>query len=121
MRASAPSARRIDCFTTQRCKSAETWRKAGKSISKIDQNKSLTQIRSFDDTYPWLEIECSRCKTKRDVNIAALCHPRTTFVHELASRLRCSKCAKAGRRASATRLQLASRARHDPSSTKGSL
>jgi hypothetical protein len=61
----------------------------------MDQNKSLTQIRSFDNTYPWLEIECSRCKTKRDVNIAALCHPRTTFVHELASRLRCSKCARA--------------------------
>jgi hypothetical protein len=37
------------------------------------------------------------------------------FVHDLAGRLRCSKCAKAGRRPSATLLQLAFRARHDPS------
>jgi hypothetical protein len=47
--------------------------------------------------YAWREIECSRCKTRRDVDLAALRHPPTTFVHDLASRLRCSKCAKAGR------------------------
>jgi DNA end-binding protein Ku len=34
-------------------------------------------------------------------------HPPTTFVHHLAGRLRCRKCAKAGRRPSATLLQLA--------------
>ena len=62
-----------------------------------------------------MEIECSRCKTKRDVDMAALRHPPTTFVHDLASRLRCSKCAKAGRRPPATLLQLTQRARHpDP-------
>ena len=33
-------------------------------------------------------------------------HPPTTFVHDLASRLRYRKCAKAGRRPSATLLQL---------------
>lgn len=57
--------------------------------------------------YPWLEVECSRCKTPNDVDLAALPHPATTFVHDLASRLRCRKCAKVGRRPSATLLQLA--------------
>jgi phage FluMu protein Com len=76
---------------------------------------SPTIDQAVNGGYPWLEIECSRCKTKRDVDIAALSHPPTTFVHDLASRLRCSKCAKAGRRPPATLLQLAFRARHDPS------
>jgi len=62
--------------------------------------------------YSWLQIECSRCKAARDVDMATLRHPPTTFVHDLASRLRCSKCAKAGRRPAATLLQLAQRARH---------
>lgn len=62
--------------------------------------------------YPWLDIECSRCKSKRDVDLAALRHPPTTFVHDLASRLRCSKCAEADRRPAATLLQLASRRSH---------
>jgi hypothetical protein len=38
--------------------------------------------------YPWLEIECSRCRTKRDVDLAALRHPPTTLVHDLADLLR---------------------------------
>jgi hypothetical protein len=62
-------------------------------------------------SYPWLEIESSRCNTKRDVDLTALRHPPTTFVHDLASRLRCSKCAKASRRPAATLLQLAQRPR----------
>jgi hypothetical protein len=33
----------------------------------------------------WFEIECSRCKSRRDVDLAALPHSPTTFVHELAS------------------------------------
>jgi hypothetical protein len=39
-------------------------------------------------------------------------HPPTTFVHDLAGRLRCRKCAKAGRRPAATLLQLAWQPRH---------
>jgi hypothetical protein len=39
-------------------------------------------------------------------------HPLTTFVHDLACRLRCRKCAKAGRRPAATLLQLARQPRH---------
>jgi hypothetical protein len=59
--------------------------------------------------FPWLEIQCScsRCKTPNDVDLAALKQPPTTFVHYLASRLRCRKCAKTGRRPPATLLQLA--------------
>ena len=65
--------------------------------------------------YPWLEIECSRCKTRRDVDLAVLRQSRTTFVHDLAGRLRCSNCAKANRRPAATLLQLAPRRSHaDP-------
>src|SRR4051812_28282737 len=62
--------------------------------------------------YPWLQIECSRCRTPNEVDLAALNHPPTTCVHDLASRLRCQKCTKAGRRPRATLLQLAPRPRH---------
>ncbi|CAN0451271.1 unnamed protein product [Phaeothamnion confervicola] len=47
-----------------------------------------------------------------DVDLAALEHPPTTFVHDLASRLRCRKCAGTGRRPSATLLQLGRQPRH---------
>ena len=76
----------------------------------IDPSPTIDQ--SLNGGYSWIEIECSRCRTKRDVDMAALRHPPTTFVHDLAGRLRCSKCAKAGRRPPATLLQLAQRARH---------
>ncbi|MEY9417978.1 phage FluMu protein Com [Bradyrhizobium japonicum] len=79
----------------------------------IDPSPTVDQ--AINGGYPWLEIECSRCKAKREVDMAALRHPPTTAVHDLAGRLRCSKCAKAGRRPSATLLQLSQRARHpDP-------
>ena len=78
----------------------------------VDPSPSVDQ--AINGGYSWLEIECSRCRTKRDVDLAALRHPPTTFVHDLASRLRCSKCAKAGRRPPATLLQLALRARQMP-------
>ncbi|MCK1312406.1 MULTISPECIES: hypothetical protein [unclassified Bradyrhizobium] len=70
----------------------------------IDPSPSVDQ--AINGGYPCLEIECSRCRTKRDVDLAALRHPPTTLVHDLARRLRCSKCAKAGRRSPATLLQL---------------
>ena len=53
-----------------------------------------------------------RCKTPSDVDLAAMKHPPTTFVHDLASRLRCRKCTKTGRRPPATLLQLAWQPRH---------
>src|ERR1700761_2958254 len=81
----------------------------------IDPSPTIDQ--AINGGYPWLEIECSRCRTKRDVDLAVLLHARTTFVHDLAGRLRCSKCAKANRRPAATLLQLAPRRSHgDPGS-----
>jgi hypothetical protein len=76
----------------------------------IDPSPSVDQ--AINGGYPWLEIECSRCRTKRDVDLAELRHPSTTLVHDLAGRLRCSKCAKANRRPATTLLQLAPRSRH---------
>jgi hypothetical protein len=78
----------------------------------IDPSPTIDQ--ALNGGFPCLEIECSRCKTRRDVDLAELPHPPTTFVHDLASRLRCSKCAKAGRRPSATLLQLTQRPSHVP-------
>jgi hypothetical protein len=78
----------------------------------IDPSPTIDQ--AVNGGYAWLEIECSRCKTPSDVDLAAMKHPPTTFVHDLASRLRCRKCAKAGRRPVATLLQLAWKPRHTP-------
>jgi hypothetical protein len=71
----------------------------------IDPSPTIDQ--AINGGFPWLEIQCARCKTPSDVDLAAMKHPPTTFVHDLASRLRCRKCATAGRRPAATLLQLA--------------
>lgn len=76
----------------------------------IDPSPTVDQ--AINGGHPWLEIECSRCKMPSDVDLAAMKHPPTTFVHDLASRLRCRKCAGAGRRPAATLLQLAPKPRH---------
>jgi len=76
----------------------------------IDPSPTIDQ--AVNGGFPWLEIRCARCKTSSDVDLAAMKHPPTTFVHDLASRLRCRKCAKAGRRPSATLLQLTWQPRH---------
>jgi phage FluMu protein Com len=81
----------------------------------IDPSPAVDQ--AINGGYPWLEIQCSRCKTRRDVDLAALPRVSTTFVHDLAGRLRCNKCAKAGRRPAATLLQLALHPRPTPSET----
>jgi hypothetical protein len=70
----------------------------------IDPSPAIDQ--AINGGYGWLEIECSRCKSRRNVDLAALPHPPTTFVHDLAGRLSCSKCSKANRR---PLLQLAQR------------
>lgn len=38
----------------------EAWRKSGKSITKLDQFKSLTEIRSFDKSYASVPVSMSR-------------------------------------------------------------
>lgn len=64
-----------------------------------------------------LTQEPIRCKTGRDVDLTALPHASTTFVHDLAGRLRCNKSAKAGRRPSVTLLRFAHRPRPAPPET----
>ncbi|MCG2665741.1 zinc-ribbon domain-containing protein [Bradyrhizobium sp. GCM10023182] len=87
---------------------AESWNeRMWANGGPIDPSPTVDQ--AINGGYAWLEIECSRCKTKREVDLAALRHPPTTAVHDLASRLRCSKCTKAGRRPAATLLQLTPR------------
>ncbi|MEH2570083.1 hypothetical protein [Bradyrhizobium sp. AZCC 2289] len=76
----------------------------------IDPSPTIDQ--AVNGGFPWLEIQCARCKTASDVDLAAMKHPPTTFVHDLSSRLRCRKCVKAGRRPAATLLQLAWQPRH---------
>jgi hypothetical protein len=76
----------------------------------IDQSPTIDQ--AVNGGFAWLEIRCARCKSPSDVDLAAMKHTPTTFVHDLASRLRCRKCAKAGRRPAATLLQLAWQPRH---------
>jgi hypothetical protein len=78
----------------------------------IDPSPTVDQ--ALNGGLPWLEIECARCRTKRDVSLAELPHVATTFVHDLATRLRCQRCAKAGKRPTATLLQLAPAPRHLP-------
>jgi phage FluMu protein Com len=76
----------------------------------IDPSPTIDQ--AVNGGFAWLEIQCARCKTPSDVDLAAMTHPPTTFVHDLANRLRCRKCAKAVRRPAATLLQLAWQPRH---------
>jgi hypothetical protein len=76
----------------------------------IDPSPTIEQ--AVNGGFPWLEIRCARCKTQSDVDLAAMKRPPTTFVHDLASRLRCRKYARAGRRPAATLVQLAWQPRH---------
>ncbi|MGA7808784.1 hypothetical protein [Bradyrhizobium sp.] len=76
----------------------------------IDPSPTIDQ--AINGGFAWLEIRCERCKTPSDVDLAAMKHSPTTFVHDLAGRLRCRECAKAGRRPAATLLQLALQPRH---------
>jgi hypothetical protein len=76
----------------------------------IDPSPTIDQAINGD--FPWLEIKCSRCQTPRDVDLCALPHMPTTYVHDLALRLVCQKCKKAGKRPVATLLQLAPRSHH---------
>lgn len=78
----------------------------------IDPSPLVDQ--AINGGFPWLEIECSRCKTHREVDLAVLPHVNTTVIHDLAARLRCRKCAATGRRPRATLLQLTQRSRQAP-------
>jgi hypothetical protein len=51
----------------------------------IDPSPTIDQV--VIGGFPWLEIRCSRCKTPTDIDLTAMKHPPTTFVHDLVSRL----------------------------------
>ncbi|MBR0868948.1 hypothetical protein JQ633_01150 [Bradyrhizobium tropiciagri] len=70
----------------------------------VDPSPSIDQ--AINGGYSWLEIRCSRCKTPRAVDLAALPHVATTCIHDLVGRLRCEECRKAGKRPAAELLQL---------------
>lgn len=70
----------------------------------IDPSPTVEQ--AVNGGFPWLQIECSRCRTPRDIDLAALKTPPTTCVHDLATRLRCEKCRIAGKRPPAALQQL---------------
>ncbi|WP_375775991.1 hypothetical protein ACE103_30020 [Bradyrhizobium sp. ma5] len=82
----------------------ESWKRMWTDGGPVDPSPSIDQ--AINAGYPWLEIKCSRCMTPRAVDLAALPHVATTFVHDLAGRLRCQKCRKAGKRPGAEILQL---------------
>jgi len=83
----------------------QSWNERMWSVGEpIDPSPTIDQ--AINGGFPWLQIECSRCKTPRDVDLAALPHVPTTCAHDLASRLRCEKCKRAGKRPPATLLQL---------------
>ncbi len=81
----------------------------------IDPSPLIEQ--AINGGFRWLEIECSRCKISKDVDLTALPHQATTYVHDLASRLRCQKCSRASRRPMATLLQLGWQPRHQRNET----
>lgn len=72
--------------------------------SPIDPSPAIHE--AVNGGFPYLEVRCSRCKTPSTVDLAALCRPATTCVHDLAGRLVCLKCTRAGKRPSTTLLQL---------------
>src|SRR5712672_1390042 len=65
----------------------------------VDPSPTIDQ--AINGGYPWLEIVCSRCKTPRSVDLCALPHVPSTCVHDIAGRLRCEKCRRAGKRPAA--------------------
>jgi hypothetical protein len=61
----------------------------------IDPSPTIDQ--AIDGGYAWFEIACSRCKTPRNVDLCALPHVPSTFVHDLAGRLRCVNAGRPGK------------------------
>src|SRR3954469_1643321 len=58
----------------------------------IDPSPTIDQ--GVNGGFPWLEMRCPRCKRRGGAVVAAMNLRPITFVHDLASVLRCRKCAK---------------------------
>jgi hypothetical protein len=92
--------------------SCESWNERMWAVGEpIDPSPTVDQALSGG--FPWLEIECSRCRIKRDVSLAELPHIDTTCIHDLATACAASD-ARSGKRPLATLLQLAHGRRHAP-------
>lgn len=66
--------------------------------------------QAINGGFPWLEVQCSRCKTMSSVDLAVLRRPQDA--PEAA--LRCRKCAKAKSRPRGILQQLAPNPRYQP-------
>ena len=73
---------------------------------------SPTIDQAVNGGFPWLESSARGARRPATSTSRGDEHPPTTIMHDLASRLRCRKCAKAGRRPPAILLQLAWQPRH---------
>jgi phage FluMu protein Com len=86
--------------------SCQSWNERMWSAGEpIDPSPTIDQ--AINGGYSWLQIQCSRCKNHREVDLCIVPHEVTTFVHDLSTRLRCEKCKKVGKRPAALLLQLA--------------
>jgi phage FluMu protein Com len=75
---------------------------------------SPTIGQAINGCFPWLEVQCSRCRTMSSVDLAILRRPQESPVHTLEGALRCRKCAKAKWRPQGILHQLAPSQRHQP-------
>jgi hypothetical protein len=77
----------------------------------IDPSPTIGE--ALNGGYPWLEVQCSRCKSKRSIDLAAIERPQCTFIYQLADALQCRKC-KRFRSARAVLHQLTKTQSHFP-------
>jgi phage FluMu protein Com len=75
---------------------------------------SPTIGQAINGGFPWLEVQCSRCKTISSVDLCEIKRPQDTCVHQLEEALRCRKCSRSKWRPRGVLHQLAPSRRHTP-------
>jgi hypothetical protein len=58
---------------------------------------SRTIGQAINGGFPWLEVQCSRCRTRSEIDLTAIKRPDRTFIHDLEGKLRCQKCSARAR------------------------
>lgn len=99
--------RKADRFTSESW-NEKMWSEGGPA------DPSPTIGQAINGGFPWLEVECSRCKAMNSIDLAALDREPELFVHLLGELLRCSRCARAKRRPEVILHQLAPSRRYTP-------
>src|SRR4030081_1726736 len=56
---------------------------------------SPTIGQAINGGFPWLEVQCSRCKTISSVDLAVIRRSQDSSIHLLEKALRCRKCSQA--------------------------